>query len=709
MSTNYLIDTNEKKSFNFQSSIDDSDSDSDSDGDSDRNMENSIDRNSNNLEETPVNSRFNIFSPEIIKKRILIDTYQLNKNSNFNSSDYEFNLYSSNQQETGNFNRTGGLGLYRNVIGFKLLDCVIENTTFTINNSNNEFSYFITGQLDDILISRLNNKINTNRLSRTIFEEPEIINNLTEYVVILNNGIYDLNNINDCIPRDTAGIVIGNRTGRILPIIPSVITDETIPSPSLEDINEFLKGKGKYYSLPQRVEYNNMVDINIYYDDNEKRIIVRSPLSLLPYWNKNQQTRGFAQTLGFYNNIDQLQRIGFNGRDNNRIFGEDAIPENIRNPVKETINQINNSIKLDKYIIENIGEGANTTDNITICNRLPCSVSVIDHINLNSNNIPFLSEPESKIDTTSNINIVSDIDKYIKTFNDIVLDASLCDNATTFISSTFESNLEVRLVCINKIIDSSIDDSDDEDDDDEDDEDDEDPNQKLRTRYECHDYEYYELNRSEKIKFNRRYFDIPRVDYQDPNNLINLIPSCYYMESPSSNIQGPEPILSLTGDNNRNERIFKLYDYKLNVCESSDQDSNYKTTYILVWTNPPQTEITPLISKNQYRCGIIADQIPHLDNSYIDLVIDQIPDIATIGNSIGLNIIERISTKNTKFDDQINYIRAVEEYKQNYFYPIILDKLSIKLYGDNGFILDNNGSDNSFEFELTMMNSNNDM
>ena len=301
MSTNYLIDTNEKNSFNFQSSIDDSDSDSDSDG----NMENSIDRNINNLEETPTNSRFNIFSPEIIKKRILVDTYQLNKNSNFNSSDYEFNLYSSNQQETGNFNRTGGLGLYRNVIGFKLLDCVIENTTFTINNSNNEFSYFITGQLDDILISRLNNKINTNRLSRTIFEEPEIINNLTEYVVILNNGIYDLNNINDCIPRDTAGIVIGNRTGRILPIIPSVITDETIPSPSLEDISEFLKGKGEYYSLPQRVEYNNMVDINIYYDDNEKRIIVRSPLSILPYWNKNQQTRGFAQTLGFYNNIDK--------------------------------------------------------------------------------------------------------------------------------------------------------------------------------------------------------------------------------------------------------------------------------------------------------------------------------------------------------------------------------------------------------------------
>ena len=64
MSTNYLIDTNEKNSFNFQSSIDDSDSDSDSDG----NMENSIDRNSNNLEETPTNSRFNIFSPEIIKK-----------------------------------------------------------------------------------------------------------------------------------------------------------------------------------------------------------------------------------------------------------------------------------------------------------------------------------------------------------------------------------------------------------------------------------------------------------------------------------------------------------------------------------------------------------------------------------------------------------------------------------------------------------------
>jgi len=181
------------------------------------------------------------------------------------------------------------------------------------------------------------------------------------------------------------------------------------------------------------------------------------------------------------------------------------------------------------------------------------------------------------------------------------------------------------------------------------------------------------------------------------------------MESPASNIQGPEPILTVNSFD-RNQRIFKLYDYKENVCKSSDQDSNYKTTYILTWTNPPQTEITPLISKNQYRFGIIADLIPHFNNSYIDLVIDEIPDIATIGNSIGLKTIERISTKNTKFNEGIRYdtIKSIE-YKQNYFFPIILDKLSIKLYGDNGYLLDNNSSDNSFEFEITMINSNNDM
>ena len=235
-------------------------------------------------------------------------------------------------------------------------DITLENTTYTINDSNNQFSYYLTGQLDDILISKLNNKINRDRISRTILEEPEIKNNLTEYIVVLNNGIYELDNINDCIPRDTAGIVIGNKTGRILPYTTHITIDETIPSPSIEEIDEFLENKSKYYTLPKRVEYNNMVDINIYYDDNEKRIIVRSPLSIIPYWDKNQQTRGFAQSMGFYNNIDQLRRTGFNGRDNNRILGDDLIPIVTQNPVNETINQFNNNIKLHENILKNIDD-----------------------------------------------------------------------------------------------------------------------------------------------------------------------------------------------------------------------------------------------------------------------------------------------------------------------------------------------------------------
>ena len=696
MSTNFLIDTNNF----YNESIVESDSDIDSDVSDGIDGIDGIDGSDGsdggwsdgNVIKENKNTRSKLFKPEIIKKRILVDTYQLNKNSDFNSSDYEFSLYSSNQQETANFNRTGGLGLFKNVIGFRLLDCIIENTTYTINDSNNQFSYYLTGQLDDILISKLNNKINRDRISRTILEEPEIKNNLTEYIVVLNNGIYELDNINDCIPRDTAGIVIGNKTGRILPYTTHITIDETIPSPSIEEIDEFLENKSKYYTLPKRVEYNNMVDINIYYDDNEKRIIVRSPLSIIPYWDKNQQTRGFAQSMGFYNNIDQLRRTGFNGRDNNRILGDDLIPIVTQNPVNETINQFNNNIKLHENILKNIDDIITNSelDIITICNILPCALPIIDHINSNSNDIPFLSDLQGSVPGIDNR---SGIDTYINNFNLAIKDFSLPDNKNTIDASTFKSDLEISLVCIKRVGDEG----------------DEGDEEIFRKQYSCSDYTYKELYSSDKIVFNRRYFDIPLIEYQKKKDLINLIPDCYYMESPASNIQGPEPILTVNSFD-RNHRIFKLYDYKENVCKSSDQDSNYKTTYILTWTNPPQTEITPLISKNQYRFGIIADLIPHFNNSYIDLVIDEIPDIATIGNSIGLKTIERISTKNTKFNEGIRYdtIKSIE-YKQNYFFPIILDKLSIKLYGDNGYLLDNNSSDNSFEFEITMINANNDM
>jgi hypothetical protein len=171
------------------------------------------------------------------------------------------------------------------------------------------------------------------------------------------------------------------------------------------------------------------------------------------------------------------------------------------------------------------------------------------------------------------------------------------------------------------------------------------------------------------------------------------------MNSISRYIQGPINLQPLDSKDNY------IYDIKLN-----DDDISCNKANLLQWTNGPQIVPTPLIPKNNYRCGIIADQIPHLKNSYIDLVVDEIPDIGTIGNSIGYNIIERITSDNTKFGDLIHYdtSKAIEP-SHNFFYPIILDKLSIKLYGDNGFILDNSGSNNSFEFEITMINSNNSM
>lgn len=93
------------------------------------------------------------------------------------------------------------------------------------------------------------------------------------------------------------------------------------------------------------------------------------------------------------------------------------------------------------------------------------------------------------------------------------------------------------------------------------------------------------------------------------------------------------------------------------------------------------------------------NNLPQHNNTYIDVVIDEIPYIACKKNSKKLNIIDRVPMINEK-SALIHYEPRVDNYNI-YFHPINISQLTIKLYDEMGNIYPNNNINNSFEFEIT--------
>ena len=97
-----------------------------------------------------------------------------------------------------------------------------------------------------------------------------------------------------------------------------------------------------------------------------------------------------------------------------------------------------------------------------------------------------------------------------------------------------------------------------------------------------------------------------------------------------------------------------------------------------------------------------SDKIPDISHHYVDLVIPEIPDKACKIRSYGKNVIDRIPLYSfhgeyTHYSSDDNYI--------NYFYPIKLHELTIQLFSEDKTKYDCNNADNSFEFELTIVNN----
>ena len=100
--------------------------------------------------------------------------------------------------------------------------------------------------------------------------------------------------------------------------------------------------------------------------------------------------------------------------------------------------------------------------------------------------------------------------------------------------------------------------------------------------------------------------------------------------------------------------------------------------------------------------NITSDFVPDLSNHYVDVCIDEIPNIACKHNSYGNKIIDRIHIT-SDFGQMCNH-ESIIYGEQNYFFPITLDKLSIKLYSNNGKTLyDSQNANHTFEFEITTL------
>ena len=97
-----------------------------------------------------------------------------------------------------------------------------------------------------------------------------------------------------------------------------------------------------------------------------------------------------------------------------------------------------------------------------------------------------------------------------------------------------------------------------------------------------------------------------------------------------------------------------------------------------------------------------SDKTPDISHHYVDLVIPEIPDKACKIRSYGKNVIDRIPLYSFH-GEYIHY--SLDDNYINYFYPIKLHELTIQLFSEDKTKYDCNNADNSFEFELTIVNN----
>jgi hypothetical protein len=104
--------------------------------------------------------------------------------------------------------------------------------------------------------------------------------------------------------------------------------------------------------------------------------------------------------------------------------------------------------------------------------------------------------------------------------------------------------------------------------------------------------------------------------------------------------------------------------------------------------------------------AISSDFAGNFTQTYVDLVIPDIPGIACKDNNKGLAIIDRIPLIQSGENSLSFYQTNSSEYQsQNYFFPQKLSTLTLKLYQDSDqtILYDSQNGDNTFEFEVAIL------
>jgi len=106
----------------------------------------------NSLQSEYLAKRNELFTKDIIKQRILVDTHNIKTNGTLSLTTNNYTYYLNDVEKKNadgvfieNYNETSGYDRYKNVIGFRFIKAIIPNRTYTVNSTNNT----ITIQLGD--------------------------------------------------------------------------------------------------------------------------------------------------------------------------------------------------------------------------------------------------------------------------------------------------------------------------------------------------------------------------------------------------------------------------------------------------------------------------------------------------------------------------------------------------------------------------------
>jgi len=137
----------------------------------------------------------------------------------------------------------------------------------------------------------------------------------------------------------------------------------------------------------------------------------------------------------------------------------------------------------------------------------------------------------------------------------------------------------------------------------------------------------------------------------------------------------------------------------------------YSSTKTIDWSKSPVLARTLgfYTTTKTFNAGsdVSSDYVGDFNNTFVDLVIDEIPQIACKDNSKGKAIIDRIPLTQLQKEGHITTYQTntSEYYTQNFFYPMKLSSLTIQLYLDHveDIIYDSQNGETNFEFELTIL------